>query len=165
MNLLTMEHITKSYTNRVLLDDEGFSINENEKIGVIGINGMGKSTLLKVAAGIEPCDSGKISMGGQVKICYLPQTPVFQEGTTILKAAVEGNVDELNRWTIEADAQGHAEPGWNSQIMKSVSTTCPAGRRSGWLWSMRFLRLRTSWYWTSRPTTWTMRCPSGWKSI
>lgn len=105
MNLVTMEHITKSYTNRVLLDDEGFSINENEKIGVIGINGMGKSTLLKVAAGIEPCDSGKISMGGQVKICYLPQTPVFQEGTTILKAAVEGNVDELNRWTIEADAK------------------------------------------------------------
>ncbi len=105
MNLLTMEHITKSYTDRVLLDDVGFSINENEKIGVIGINGMGKSTLLKVAAGIEPCDSGKISMGGQVKICYLPQIPVFQEGTTILKAAVEGNVDELNRWTIEADAK------------------------------------------------------------
>ena len=105
MNLLTMEHITKTYTDRVLLDDVGFSINENEKIGVIGINGMGKSTLLKVAAGIEPCDSGKISMGGQVKICYLPQTPVFQEGTTILKAAVEGNVDELNRWTIEADAK------------------------------------------------------------
>ena len=105
MNLLTMEHITKSYTDRVLLDDVGFSINENEKIGVIGINGMGKSTLLKVAAGIEPCDSGKIIMGGQVKICYLPQTPVFQEGTTILKAAVEGNVDELNRWTIEADAK------------------------------------------------------------
>lgn len=105
MNLLTMEHITKSYTDRVLLDDVGFSINENEKIGVIGINGMGKSTLLKVAAGIEPCDSGKISMGGQVKICYLSQTPVFQEGTTILKAAVEGNVDELNRWTIEADAK------------------------------------------------------------
>ena len=51
MNLLTMEHITKSYTDRVLLDDVGFSINENEKIGVIGINGMGKSTLLKVAAG------------------------------------------------------------------------------------------------------------------
>lgn len=105
MNLLTMEHITKSYTDRVLLDDVGFSINENEKIGVIGTNGMGKSTLLKVAAGIEPCDSGKISMGGQVKICYLPQTPVFQEGTTILKAAVEGNVDELNRWTIETDAK------------------------------------------------------------
>ena len=49
MNLLTMEHITKAYTDRVLLNDVAFSINENEKIGVIGINGMGKSTLLKVA--------------------------------------------------------------------------------------------------------------------
>lgn len=105
MNLLTMEHITKSYTDRVLLDDVAFSINENEKIGVIGINGMGKSTLLKVVAGIEPCDSGKISMGNHVKICYLPQTPVFEEGTTVLKAAVEGNVDDLNRWSIEADAK------------------------------------------------------------
>ena len=53
MNLLTMEHITKAYTDRVLLNDVAFSINENEKIGVIGINGMGKSTLLKVTAGRE----------------------------------------------------------------------------------------------------------------
>ena len=66
MNLLTMEHITKAYTDRVLLDDVAFSINENEKIGVIGINGMGKSTLLKVAAGIEPYDEGKISMGNHI---------------------------------------------------------------------------------------------------
>lgn len=105
MNLLTMEHITKSYTDRILLDDVGFSMNEKEKIGVIGINGMGKSTLLKVAAGIEPCDEGKISMGNQVKICYLPQTPVFEEGATILQAAIKGNVDEMNQWTIEADAK------------------------------------------------------------
>ena len=105
MNLLTMEHITKSYTDRILLDDVGFSINENEKIGVIGINGMGKSTLLKLVAGVETCDSGKISMGNQMKICYLPQTPEFTEGATVLSAAIEGNVDELNQWTIEADAR------------------------------------------------------------
>ena len=66
MNLLTMEHITKAYTDRVLLNDVAFSINENEKIGVIGINGMGKSTLLKVTAGIEPYDEGKISMSAGV---------------------------------------------------------------------------------------------------
>ena len=105
MNLLTMEHIIKSYTDRILLNDVGFSISENEKIGVIGINGMGKSTLLKVIAGIEPYDSGKISMRSQVKICYLPQTPVFESGTTVLKAAVEGNIDEMNQWTVEADAK------------------------------------------------------------
>ena len=105
MNLLTMEHITKAYTDRVLLNDAAFSINENEKIGVIGINGMGKSTLLKVAAGIEPYDEGKISIGNQVKICYLPQTPEFEEGTTVLRAAIADNVNELNQWTIEADAR------------------------------------------------------------
>lgn len=105
MNLLTMEHITKAYTDRVLLNDVAFSINENENIGVIGINGMGKSTLLKVTAGIEPYDDGKISMGKQVKICYLPQTPEFEEGTTVLRAAIADNVNELNQWTIEADAR------------------------------------------------------------
>lgn len=105
MNLLTMEHITKAYTDRVLLNDVAFSINENEKIGVIGINGMGKSTLLKVTVGIEPYDEGKISMGKQVKICYLPQTPEFEEGTTVLRAAIADNVNELNQWTIEADAR------------------------------------------------------------
>lgn len=105
MNLFTMENITKSYTDRILLDDVGFSINENEKIGVIGVNGMGKSTLLKVVAGMEEADAGKISMGNQVKICYLPQTPVFTPGTTILQAAVGGNMEEWNRWTIEADAR------------------------------------------------------------
>ena len=105
MNLLTMEHLTKSYTDRILLDDVGFSINENEKIGVIGVNGMGKSTLLKIAAGIEDYDDGKISRGSQVKICYLPQTPVFEEADTILQAAVKDNQDELNQWTIEADAK------------------------------------------------------------
>ena len=105
MNLLTMEHITKSYADRVLLDDVDFGINENEKIGIIGVNGMGKSTLLKLAAGITTCDQGKISMGNQVKICYLPQTPVFEEGMNILQAAVRGREDETNRWTIEADAK------------------------------------------------------------
>ena len=105
MNLFTMENITKSYTDRILLDDVGFSINENEKIGVNAVNGMGKSTLLKLVAGIEEADAGKISMGNQVKICYLPQTPVFTPGTTILQAAVGGNMEEWNRWTIEADAR------------------------------------------------------------
>lgn len=105
MNLFTMEHVTKSYTDRELLKDVGFSINENEKIGVVGINGMGKSTLLKVVAGIEPYEEGSISIGNHVKMCYLPQTPEFEPGTTILRAAIEGNVDDLNRWTIEADAK------------------------------------------------------------
>ncbi|MCQ2508145.1 MAG: ABC-F family ATP-binding cassette domain-containing protein [Dorea sp.] len=105
MNLFTMEHVSKAYTDKVLLDDVAFSINEHDKIGVIGVNGMGKSTLLKIVAGVEEHDSGKISMGNHVKICYLEQTPVFREGCSVLDAAIEGNVDELNEWTITADAK------------------------------------------------------------
>lgn len=105
MNLFTMEHVSKAYTDRELLRDVGFGINENEKIGVVGVNGMGKSTLLKVVAGIEGYDDGTISMGNQVRMCYLPQTPAFEPGATVLSAAVEGNVDDLNRWSVEADAK------------------------------------------------------------
>ena len=105
MNLLTMEHITKAYTDRMLLDDVAFGINENEKIGVIGINGMGKSTLLKIAAGVEEYDSGKLSMGNTVKICYLPQTPVFGPEETVLQAAVRGITSDVDQWTMEAEAK------------------------------------------------------------
>lgn len=60
MNLLTIEHLTKSYTERLLFDDTSFSINEGDKIGLIGINGTGKSTLLKIAAGLEEPDLGTV---------------------------------------------------------------------------------------------------------
>lgn len=60
MNLVTAEHLTKSYTERLLFDDTDFSINEGDKIGLIGINGTGKSTLLKLVAGLEEPDSGRI---------------------------------------------------------------------------------------------------------
>ena len=63
MNLLTIEHLTKSYTERLLFDDTAFSINEGEKVGVIGINGTGKSTLLKIAAGLEEPDQGSVVKG------------------------------------------------------------------------------------------------------
>ena len=60
MNLVTVEHLTKSYTERLLFDDTAFSINEGEKVGLIGINGTGKSTLLKIVAGLEEPDDGSV---------------------------------------------------------------------------------------------------------
>ena len=73
MNLLTIEHLTKSYTERLLFDDTSFSINEGDKIGLIGINGTGKSTLLKIAAGLEEPDLGTVWSGEETCIRYLPQ--------------------------------------------------------------------------------------------
>ena len=90
MNLLTIEKFTKAYTDRVLFEDAAFSVQEGEKIGVIGMNGMGKSTLLKIIAGIEEPDDGEVIMGSHVKIGYLMQTPVFAEHDTVLTAALAG---------------------------------------------------------------------------
>lgn len=90
MNLLTMENISKSYTERMLFDNICLGINDTDRIGVIGINGTGKSTLLKLIAGIEEPDTGTITKGKQVRIEYLPQTPVFDETKSILENVIEG---------------------------------------------------------------------------
>ncbi len=90
MNLLTMEHIGKSFTDRELLGDISLGINEGERIGVIGINGTGKSTLLKIIAGLEETDSGTLTKTRGLRIAYLPQTPIFDEGKTILANVTAG---------------------------------------------------------------------------
>jgi ATP-binding cassette subfamily F protein uup len=68
MNLITAEHLTHSYTERKLFDDASFSLNEQEKVGIIGINGTGKSTLLKILAGREEPDEGTVIMGRNLRI-------------------------------------------------------------------------------------------------
>lgn len=105
MNLLTIDHATKAYTDRMLLNDTDFSIQDGEKIGVIGINGTGKSTLLKIVAGLLELDEGTRSVGKKIKIQYLPQNPIFSKGSTILQAVLEGNITKLNEWSIEAEAK------------------------------------------------------------
>ncbi len=105
MNLLTIENVTKSYTEKVLLNDVSFSLNEGEKVGIIGINGTGKTTLLKIIAGIEEADTGKVTKANHVIIRYLPQNPVFEKGSTILEAILKDNITNENKWTIESEAK------------------------------------------------------------
>ena len=96
MNLVTIEHLTKSYTERLLFDDTSFSINEGEKIGLIGVNGTGKSTLLKIVAGLEDTDSGSVVRGRSLYIRYLPQIPEFTEGDTVLESVMRENAGETH---------------------------------------------------------------------
>ena len=77
MNLLTIENLSKVFTERQVFDQADFSVNEGEKIGVIGVNGTGKSTLLKIIAGLEEPDSGKVTLGNNLVLGYLPQKPEF----------------------------------------------------------------------------------------
>ena len=94
MNLVTIEHLTKSYTERLLFDDTAFSINEGEKVGLIGINGTGKSTLLRIVAGLEEPDEGSVVRGRSLYIRYLPQIPEFEPGETVLESILRENASE-----------------------------------------------------------------------
>lgn len=105
MNLINIENITKVYSERKIFDDASFSLQEGEKVGIIGINGTGKSTLLKLIAGEEEADAGGITRANHVKLCYLPQHPVFDPKKSSLECVLEKNVTEENRWSIEADAK------------------------------------------------------------
>lgn len=105
MNILTLDHITKSFQNRKLLEDASFYLQEQEKVGVIGINGTGKSTLLKLIAGLEEPDEGKIIRANHVVVRYLPQTPVFAAEQTVLEAVLPDHTDKEQAWTTEADAK------------------------------------------------------------
>ena len=90
MILLTAENISKSYTEKTLLKDISLSLNEGEKIGLIGINGTGKSTFLKIIAGLESADSGTITRGKGVRVVYLPQNPDFEDNITVLEQVLKG---------------------------------------------------------------------------
>jgi ABC transport system ATP-binding/permease protein len=105
MNLVTAEHLTKSYTERLLFDDTDFSINEGEKVGLIGVNGTGKSTLLKIVAGLEEPDSGRVVRGRNLEIRYLPQNPVFDDGDTVLQCVLKDNEGHEHVWDLESQAK------------------------------------------------------------
>ena len=105
MNLITIEHLTKSYTERLLFDDTSFSLNEGEKVGLIGINGTGKSTLLRIAAGLEEPDEGTVTRMRGLDIRFLPQNPVFRPGERVLEAVLRDNEGKDAQWDLEAQAK------------------------------------------------------------
>ena len=120
MNIINITEITKTYTERKLFDKASFYLQEKEKVGVIGINGTGKSTLLKIVAGIEEPDAGQVIRANHIVVRYLPQNPVFDpelsvidtviaqscqnyvgDGTSAIKC--EGN--HADSWTLVSDAK------------------------------------------------------------
>ncbi|KPU43761.1 putative ABC transporter ATP-binding protein [Oxobacter pfennigii] len=105
MNLLSAESISKSYIDRILLNNVSLGINEGDKIGVIGINGTGKTTFLKIIAGVEVPDSGRIVKANAVNIEYLPQNPEFDYDSNVLEQVLKGNSDSHDTWTIESEAK------------------------------------------------------------
>lgn len=109
MNLLTIENMSKSFTDKVLFDKVSLGINEGDRIGVIGINGTGKSTLLKIIAGLEEPDEGTVTKGKKVRIEYLAQNPEFDSKKTILQNAVHEKQAEEEYRNLEGEAKSMLE--------------------------------------------------------
>ena len=125
MNLINIENLTKVYTERKLFDNTSFSLQDGEKVGIIGINGTGKTTLLRMIMGEEETDEGTITTANHVVMRYLPQHPEFEPEKSSLECVLEGNVTEENRWSVESDAKAMMTRLGIKDFMQ------PAGQLSG----------------------------------
>ena len=109
MNIINVENITKVYTERELFSKASFYVQEREKIGIVGINGTGKSTLLKIAAGLEEPDEGTVIRANHVVINFLPQNPEFDAESSVLdnvmNKIIATDMDETLRWSLESEAK------------------------------------------------------------
>ena len=85
MNILNVENVSKAYMSKPVLSGISVGINDTDKIGVVGTNGTGKSTLLSIVAGVETPDSGQVVVSNSLRISYLPQNPVFDQDKTLLE--------------------------------------------------------------------------------
>ncbi len=103
MNILNIEHVSKIFGEKRIFDDVSYGIHEGDKIGIIGINGTGKTTLLKIIAGIEEPDEGQVITQNGLRITYLPQNPEFPKDATVLDYVMAG--EQSNEWNTENEAK------------------------------------------------------------
>ncbi|MBQ6553927.1 MAG: ABC-F family ATP-binding cassette domain-containing protein [Firmicutes bacterium] len=111
-NILTAENINKSFGEKAVLSNISFGVDSADKIGIIGINGTGKSTLLKIIAGVEEADSGEVIKQRDLRVSYLPQTPVFIDGEVV--------IDYMNRI---CDPQSPEEDSNVKSILTKIGIT------------------------------------------
>jgi ATP-binding cassette subfamily F protein uup len=103
MNISNIEHVSKVFGEKTIFDDVSFGIQEGDKIGIIGINGTGKTTLLRMIAGVEEPDSGQIIKQNGIRLAYLSQHPSFPEGATVLSYAFDGIAE--NDWALKSEVK------------------------------------------------------------
>ena len=114
MNLINIEHISKIYGEKVIFDDASFGVQQGDKIGIVGINGTGKSTLLKVVAGEEVPDDGQVVRQNGLKIAFVPQNPTFPEGMDIRSYALQDA--DAESWQVESNLTELGITQWDQKI-------------------------------------------------
>ncbi|MBM7562466.1 ABC-F family ATP-binding cassette domain-containing protein [Fusibacter tunisiensis] len=119
MNILSVENLSKAYTERILIDHVTFGIEDTDKIGIIGVNGTGKSTLIKLLAGLETPDTGKVIKGNAVHVEYLPQVVTYDPELTVLEAVFKGTSPNLKR--VAAYEKAVMDPETPSELMVKLT--------------------------------------------
>lgn len=114
MNIINIEHIHKVFGEKVIFEDVSFGIHEGNKIGIVGINGTGKTSLLRMIAGIEEPDQGQIIRQNGLRIAYLPQNPEFPSQATVLSYALDGNND--TDWLVQSNLNRLGITGYDMPI-------------------------------------------------
>ena len=128
MILLTAQNISKTYMERKVLDDISFFLNEGDKVGIIGINGTGKSTLLRILAGAEESDSGEVIRTNGIRLSYLPQIPQFDAHGSILQQVLSHLPDDL-RSSKEYEAKSILDKLGLSDCVRDISTLSGGEKR------------------------------------
>lgn len=103
MNVLNIEHVSKIFGDKKIFDDISYGIHDGDKIGIIGINGTGKSTLLKIIAGEEETDEGQVVTQNGLRITYLPQMPDFPKGAIVQDYVADGKWQK--DWSTQSEAR------------------------------------------------------------
>ena len=103
MNILNIEHVSKIFGDKKIFDDVSYGVQEGDKIGIVGLNGTGKTTMLNIIAGVEEVDEGQIIMQNGIRLAYLSQNPCFLEHATVLSYALDG-IDETD-WTAQSEVK------------------------------------------------------------
>lgn len=114
MNIINIEHIHKVFGEKVIFENASFGIHEGNKIGIVGINGTGKTSLLRMIAGIEEPDQGQIIRQNGLRIAYLPQNPEFPSQATVLSYALDGNND--TDWLVQSNLNRLGITGYDMPI-------------------------------------------------
>jgi ATP-binding cassette subfamily F protein uup len=134
MNLLTIQHLTKQFSERLLFEDANLLINEGDRIGLIGVNGSGKSTLLRIVAGLEGPDQGTVTSPGGVRIEYLAQEPELRDDLTVLETIFYSDSPQMQLLrTYEETSEALARvPGDSALQARLVELSGELDRTGGW---------------------------------
>ncbi len=128
MILLTAQNISKTYMERKVLNDVSFFLNEGDKVGIVGINGTGKSTLLRILAGAEESDSGEVIRTNGIRVSYLPQIPEFGESGSVLSQVLAHLPDDLKH-SKEYEAKSVLDKMGISDCERDISTLSGGEKR------------------------------------